>query len=67
MEDHTGRKLDALIAWADENPSFDPKFLFSVKSHYERKGQLSLKQYEALDNIIAKFNIEIEDWLECDS
>lgn len=53
-----GDKLVRIIDWADNNPKFKADFVESLYDKYERDGQLTVKQEEALDNIIDRFKIE---------
>ena len=53
-----GDKLIKIIDWADNNPQFNADFVESLYDEYERDGQLTVIQEEALDNIIDRFKIE---------
>lgn len=53
-----GDKLVKIIDWADNNPKFNTGFVEALYNEYELKGQLTVKQEEALDNIIDRFKIE---------
>jgi len=61
-----GEKLQGIINWkaAGETRSaqnFDDDWLMKVHDNYERFGSLTEKQETALDNIISRFHIDIEE------
>ena len=52
-------KIQAVQDWADTRTDFDCDFVDSLGEQLERQGELSLKQVNALDNIIERFYIEV--------
>lgn len=55
------RKLEAAIAYGDENPEFDITFVESLQKQWKKMQSLSHAQMTALDNIIDKFEIDVPD------
>lgn len=55
---HIQERIDKILNWAKDKPNFDTSMLKSFKSYYIRKGYLSDKQENALNNIISKCKIE---------
>ena len=53
-------KISAILKWATNKPSFDTKFVLSVKKSLEEYENLTEKQKDAIDNIIKKFGIKFE-------
>lgn len=51
-------RINLVLNWAKNKPSFDISFINSLKSSCERFGKLSDKQKIALENIIKKCEIE---------
>lgn len=56
-------KILGILSWAEEHPSFDVEFLDSLLSKIEKGIILSPKQKKAVDNIIIKFKINLQEWL----
>ncbi len=52
------QKLERVLAWADNNPSFDDTFVCSLLHRLETGRELTDAQVNALDNIIKKFKID---------
>ncbi|MFP4507180.1 MAG: hypothetical protein ACLFOZ_20890 [Cyclobacteriaceae bacterium] len=50
-------KINEILAWAEDNPSFDTGFEESVRRRNIEQGELSDKQKFALDNIMTRFSI----------
>lgn len=58
-------KLAAAIAWAEDKGderNFDPDFLYSLQEGLEKYGSLTDKQESALDNIIDRFRIPVQEY-----
>ena len=53
MLDHLADEYDAV--WPDL-PEWEQKFLASVRQQFAKKGELSVKQYQALERIYEKHN-----------
>jgi hypothetical protein len=51
-------KIELVLDWAEQHPEFDVEFVTSLEVQFEDRGDLSNKQVEALDNIIAKWEID---------
>jgi len=53
------------MEWCDtDRPgSFDPAFIESVNNYYEAHGIITTGQRNALDNIVDKFEIDVENYL----
>ena len=51
-------RINLVLDWAKDNSWFDTTFVASLKQNCERKGKLSEKQKDALENIITKLKIE---------
>ena len=51
-------RISLILQWAEKNEWFDKTFVNSLKECCERKGKLSDKQKQALENIISKLKIE---------
>jgi hypothetical protein len=59
------RKISAVLSWAKEEgeaAEFDDSFVGSLANGIEKYGSLTEKQEAALDNIIARFKINVEEW-----
>lgn len=57
-------KCEAIIAWAEDRDDFDTGMVESVAGQIESGRELSWKQEQAIDNIIERWHIDIEDYLE---
>ena len=56
-------KCTAIFNWqVNTESSFDLSFVESVHNYYIRHGRCSEKQTIAIDNIITRFNIDIDRW-----
>jgi hypothetical protein len=55
------RDLSLALEWAGDHPEFDDEFLISIKKQFDQRGYLTDKQYQALKNIMDKFNMEDTD------
>ncbi|PWN58437.1 hypothetical protein [Chryseobacterium viscerum] len=51
-------KINLVLKWAQNNTSFDPDFVQSLKASCQRKGRLTEKQLESLNKIISAFKIK---------
>lgn len=51
-------KINLIVKWAEDNPSFDTSYVLSLKQACNRNGNLSSKQLAGLNNIISKFKIQ---------
>jgi hypothetical protein len=49
---------DDILSWAETREDFDVKFVASVKKQFVSKGKVSLKQEQALLNIIKRYKIQ---------
>lgn len=56
-------KIQAVLAWSESNPKFDPTFIKSLEIRMQARGTLTAPQEVALDNIIEKFHINVEEYL----
>lgn len=54
-------RINLVLKWAEQNDWFDTSFIHSLKKSCEKKGKLTTKQEEALENIIKKLKISKED------
>jgi len=52
-------RIDGVLDWAEEHPTFDTDFVESLKEQYNEKGELTMNQEQALDNIIERFDIGV--------
>jgi hypothetical protein len=52
--------IELIGEYAGEHPRFDDAVLISVAGKYERDGEITPAQEDALRNIISRFNME--DW-----
>lgn len=61
----TDEKIEGVLDWAgsDAPDSFDSTFIENLRDHFENHGNLSIGQVEALDNIIEKFGIDLQDYI----
>ena len=50
-------KIDMILQWATNKPSFDTEFVEKLKDYYEEHQTLTNGQETALDNIIENFHI----------
>ncbi len=50
-------KINKVLKWAYDNPTFDTSFILSLKHSCTKNGRLSNKQKESLENIINKWKI----------
>jgi hypothetical protein len=59
------QKITAVITWAEtEAPAnFDSTFVHDLNERLIEFGKLSIRQIEALDNIIDKFEIDVDAYL----
>lgn len=53
-------KIECVLDWADNNPSFDKKFVLSLLRRLDNHQELTYAQLNALNNIINKFKIDIK-------
>jgi hypothetical protein len=59
-------KIQAVLAWHEDkgvDKGFDPDFIYSLENQYDDVGRLSDRQIAALDSIIVKWMIPVEDYL----
>lgn len=64
MGDIVKNRIDATLAWLDDHPeiSFDTTFLENLQKAFKRYNGLTPKQWQALANIIERFNMELEEY-----
>ena len=57
--------LTAVKNWSEEadNESFDCSFIDSLTESFETYGNLTDRQFEALENIVERFHIDISEHL----
>ncbi len=60
-------KITAIMSWhedadTEQSRNFDPEFVEKMAVELEKKGELTGKQENALDNIVTGFNIDISEW-----
>jgi len=51
-------KINLILKWAEEKPSFNTDYVLSLKQACNRNGKLTDNQLSALNNIITKFKIK---------
>ena len=51
-------RINIALELARKKPDFDPKFIISLKTSYEKTGKLTEKQKNALENIITTWKLE---------
>jgi len=56
-------KCDAIIAWAEFNENFDSSAIESMKDWASDSGFFTSSQQRAIDNIIEKWNIDVDKWM----
>jgi len=49
--------IQRILDWSDENPEFDPSFVYSLQEQLEADRELSPAQIRALRNIINGWDI----------
>jgi len=57
-------KIDVILNWAKENDSFNPFFVLCMQKKLDKYDNLTDSQNQALDNILIRFYIDIEKYLE---
>jgi len=55
-------KVKAVLAWAQEHPSFDTAFMESLSERLLEGRSLTEGQSTSLNNIIKRFKINIQEW-----
>jgi hypothetical protein len=50
-------KINMILEWSKNQPSFDVSFVISLKCNFERFGKLTENQKKALDNLITKLKL----------
>lgn len=53
----TINKINLVLEWSKKVPSFDTKFILSLKRQYDKNSRITSKQEIALDNIISSWKI----------
>lgn len=51
-------RINLVLKWAEKNTWFDTTFIQSLEASFKKRGRLSEKQKNALENIIKKLKIE---------
>lgn len=59
-----GKKIAAVLKWSDTNENFDNTFVLSLGEFHSKYNKLTQRQEDALENIIDRFGINWEDYLE---
>lgn len=54
-----GDRIQAVLDWAEGRPNFDTSFVESLSERYDRFGELTGNQEDALDRIIERFRINV--------
>jgi len=55
--------VDAVLEWADEQENFDRSFLESLQDWLEDNDNLTEGQRKAVEKIVHKFDIDLDDYL----
>jgi hypothetical protein len=57
-------KVDNILLWAlnKKGRPFDTSFIDSLKEYYETRGEFTISQENAIDNIYEKFRVQ--KWIE---
>lgn len=55
---HILERIEIILNWAENEPTFDTKTINSFRKQYMNKGSLSEKQEQALNNIIREWKIK---------
>lgn len=55
--------VNGVLAWAEDHPDFDSSFIESLSESVEKRGELSEKQRDAVENIAAKWKIDIGEYV----
>lgn len=58
------QKITIIKNWAETKSWFDKSFVLNIEGHYELYGDVTTKQVQALDNIISKYHIRCENYLQ---
>ena len=53
------QKFERILRWSVNKTRFDTTFIEDVMSYYDERGEFTLSQENAIDNIIRKFNIKL--------
>ena len=53
------QKCERILRWSVNKTRFDTTFIEDVMSYYDERGEFTLSQENAIDNIIRKFNIKL--------
>ena len=60
FEDYTDEEMvDAVLAWADDNPDFDTTFIDAMSDVVEERGELTERQRDAVERIAVEWGINI--------
>lgn len=57
-------KLEIILAWSTEKPSFNTSFTNSCLNQLAEGRELSDRQINSIENIIIRFGIDLERWLD---
>ncbi len=55
-------KCDAILLWAEENKWFDTQFVKDIYTNANNYQRPSHGQVRAINNILIKFKINVEEW-----
>ena len=53
------QKCERILRWSVYKTKFDTTFIEDVMRYYDERGEFTLSQENAIDNIIRKFNIKL--------
>ena len=56
-----GRTLDAILEWAEDHPKFNVSMIADFKNILESGQRLSVRQVDAVNNIIERWKIPVEE------
>lgn len=54
--------LAKIMAWAEDNPKFDTSYVEKIKAYSDKGFLLSEGQEIAIDNIVEKWRMELDDY-----
>ncbi len=59
-EDIIQKKIDTILEWALDNPEFETGFIDRINEVFQERGVITPRQEEAIDNILEKWDIEVD-------
>ena len=57
-------KIEIILAWSTEHPSFDVSFTNSCLNRLAAGNELTDKQLSSIENIIVRFKIDLNRWFD---